>query len=884
MLWRLAQNHRIPTCFCTDSNVTRAQAVGEMGAAKLTASYRCLRGAAQALTAMLAEDGFRVTHVRGHSGDPFNDFVDYAAKQERAKSFYLPRPTFNMTQLREFIPHLWSLFHCGAGLPPLCQDGFSVPPPTLPCSTGLETCCTSPSRWTFCQHSLSFATANVQSLYTGADGYGGKVAFLPSQFVQLGLNFLGIQEARSSVGCTCADRVLRLAGGADRGHYGIELWVNLNQPVAYQDSRPVFLKKGDVAVLVMEPRLLIGRIAHDLCSLLLVVAHAPHSGSSNLQRKEWWHHMISQILELHHGGQEHVVLMIDSNAATGPCELPFVGPLDDKQTANTPEFRECLKQLDLCLPATFGVHQGEHATWTSPSGDVACRIDFVAIPCSLASTCQFSTVLTDLDLGALRLDHQAAAIQLQWSSWLERPVVHRDQDRSGFARDHLSLGSLTLALDSMPVAPWECDIEKHVHDFNTGISKALHRCHPPGPSRSKGPFVSSEIWALRAQKLAVSKQLRALHRRHRLEGLFWIWRSWRGDFSPALQHSAACYTNTLKCIEVKLVTALHVRARDLRTQLRRSKQRFLAEKLQELPEDTPASQILREVQRVTGPTNPKKIKRSSLPFVKTAEGITCRTPQMIIDRWADFFGAMEGGTRLPHAVRRELWCQNLKRFQQENFDISLLDLPSLCDLERSFARVCAGKAIGPDRVPPELCKHNAPAMARLSYSQLLKLALHGQESLLHKGGKLVHAYKGKGAMDNCASYRSLLISSHQGKVLHRTLRQHQSSLYEAFSQNQQLGGRRQVPVTLGVHHLRAYQRIQKAQHRPCAVLFLDLREAFYRVLRPLALDCPWTDEDIAGLAARLHLPPGIVAELHEHLHGPNAVALAGVPNHVRNYT
>ena len=125
------------------------------------------------------------------------------------------------------------------------------------------------------------------------------------------------------------------------------------------------------------------------------------------------------------------------------------------------------------------------------------------------------------------------------------------------------------------------------------------------------------------RNLEVSKQLRALHRRQRLESLFWLWKSWRGDFSPSLQTQAFGYCTTLKCIEVKLVVALHVRAHTLGTQLRRSKQSFLAEQLQGLPEDTPASQVLRVVQRVTGPTNPRKTKRSSLPFVKNADGTTC---------------------------------------------------------------------------------------------------------------------------------------------------------------------------------------------------------------------------------------------------------------------
>ena len=68
------------------------------------------------------------------------------------------------------------------------------------------------------------------------------------------------------------------------------------------------------------------------------------------------------------------------------------------------------------------------------------------------------------------------------------------------------------------------------------------------------------------------------------------------------------------------------------------------------------------------------------------------------------------------------------------------------------------KQLDHDQVPPEACAYNAAELARLSYSQLLKLALHGQEAAMHKGGQLVQAHKGKGPMDLCESYRSLLIS------------------------------------------------------------------------------------------------------------------------------
>ena len=55
------------------------------------------------------------------------------------------------------------------------------------------------------------------------------------------------------------------------------------------------------------------------------------------------------------------------------------------------------------------------------------------------------------------------------------------------------------------------------------------------------------------------------------------------------------------------------------------------------------------------------------------------------------------------------------------------------------------------------------------------------------------------------------------------------------------------------------------------------------MLRPLALDSPWTDEEIGSLAQRLGLSAGIMHELYDHLREPCAAERAGLPYHVRNY-
>eukprot|EP00435_Cladocopium_sp_Y103_P025621 s1029_g6.t1 len=173
-------------------------------------------------------------------------------------------------------------------------------------------------------------------------------------------------------------------------------------------------------------------------------------------------------------------------------------------------------------------------------------------------------------------------------------------------------------------------------------------------------------------------------------------------------------------------------------------------------------------------------------------------------------------------------------------------------------------------------------MARHTFSALLKLTLHGQESLCHKGGVLHAVWKHKGPRDQCSSFRSILVSSHIGKCIHRSLRQHQFSVFAQFAQREQLGGRPRIPVTLGVHMGRAFMRSRRAQGHSVAMLYLDLTEAFYRILRPLALGGPISDEQIAHVGARLGLSPELLTDLHRHLLEPPAIVQAGLPEHLQN--
>ena len=87
-------------------------------------SFQVLRGLYQAVEAMLLGDALRIVHTRGHAQEPWNDFVDAAAKQEAKQSMFLPRQTVDLRMWQDDIPHLWTYLDSKGDLPVLRAEGF----------------------------------------------------------------------------------------------------------------------------------------------------------------------------------------------------------------------------------------------------------------------------------------------------------------------------------------------------------------------------------------------------------------------------------------------------------------------------------------------------------------------------------------------------------------------------------------------------------------------------------------------------------------------------------------------------------------------------------------------------------------------------------------
>eukprot|EP00438_Fugacium_kawagutii_P013583 Skav223044 [mRNA] locus=scaffold1069:209520:218032:+ [translate_table: standard] len=118
--------------FCIDSSTTEGQAAGTLGLSSMDTVFLTMRGLYQLLQVALGSERVGLRHVNAHSGDPFNDFVDFVAKSEATSSHSLARQQVDLPSWTPVIPHLWMLFGQQAGLPVLGPDGFWLTRPMCP--------------------------------------------------------------------------------------------------------------------------------------------------------------------------------------------------------------------------------------------------------------------------------------------------------------------------------------------------------------------------------------------------------------------------------------------------------------------------------------------------------------------------------------------------------------------------------------------------------------------------------------------------------------------------------------------------------------------------------------------------------------------------------
>ena len=100
---------------------------------------------------------------------------------------------------------------------------------------------------------------------------------------------------------------------------------------------------------------------------------------------------------------------------------------------------------------------------------------------------------------------------------------------------------------------------------------------------------------------------------------------------------------------------------------------------------------------------------------------------------------------------------------------------------------------------------------------------------------MVPLWKMKGSRTSLSNYRSILLTSCASKCYQALLRRKVVAYTDAGSPSNQFGGRRGAQPVFLNHAVRAFLSQAHARARSSAILYVDVKSAFYKVLREAAV-------------------------------------------------
>ncbi|CAE7197504.1 unnamed protein product [Symbiodinium sp. CCMP2592] len=416
-----------------------------------------------------------------------------------------------------------------------------------------------------------------------------------------------------------------------------------------------------------------------------------------------------------------------------------------------------------------------------------------------------------------------------------------------------------------PLLPWGLDVHVHYEILANYFRARLSAVFPLRRARCRRTHFSSTTWDLRQQKVWLRKRLHASAHWARTVEI-------RGAFHALRSHCTL--TGLLRPLVPSLLTCvLEIRQhlQELRTIKPLLKRSIVSDRSRYLHEiavsasSSAAKDVIVKLRPLLGPPKKKQRGTLSLPVVELEDGAVAGDHAQATDRWIRHFSQLEdGGPTTPEALLRQ--C----RHRQTAQDLSDLTLdhrivPSRCLFEDCLRRSPTGKSQGNDCIPADLLHLQASSVSLPLFQIALKASYRLAEPVHWKGGSLFAIWKRKGSMRQCESFRGILVSSAPGKAFHSALRRKAAPFLDSVAGSLQIGGRPGYPVQLANHTVRSFQSFCQNNGLSSAVVFLDLKEAFHRVVRPLLTGGPLDDANVVGILHTLCFPEDAFSRLQDYV-------------------
>ncbi|CAE7193595.1 unnamed protein product, partial [Symbiodinium microadriaticum] len=848
-------------------------------------------------------------YVPSHTGQLGNELADALAKTARQQTSaqahsLLPTwvPRFSRHVLRDWA---WAMVPGHLDFPRpyafeseahLVQEQ-TLRPRTAP-TEGLQVQSLPEAQVTFTLHCVSFNALTLrdpkhQDARLSKVGLSlmGRKAVLKHSLEDPAPHLVGLQETRlqASEQQPDADYFIFNAEADDRGVGGCSLWLSKNRPYGFSDRQPLFFQEADVTVLSTSPRHLTANILTPRLRLHVQVAHAPYVTTSDVtQAKAFWAARTSEVLRRPSGTD--FILLCDANSRLGGISSLHVGDhqSEEENSAGT-LFHEFLAQISGFVPATFSdFHQGPGHTWCSPLGHWS-RIDYVVFPLSWQSFNIVTRTLPDVEVLQRRDDHvpvfaSVTFVRLAPAMTYTRNV--RKAVRPPIPKTTHERSQVRQTLARVSPLPWTLDVDTH-HKLLT--SSWRHLCATPSREATptaRQPFLSEDTLSVIQLRRALRHYLRQEFQERQRRWQMLVLAAFRHcaghvSFHQHAPSAADAWMRQMDYSEAQALHALHLTCQTVRRKVAADRASYLAQLADQAAACSvkDASALYRDVRKAFPAARPsRRSAYKPLPSLRLADGTPAATQEERHEGWRSHFALQEAGTKVT-ADEYAAHFDTYSRKEVWRFDIQAV--PSLRQVETVIHSLHARKAVGSDSISGELLRSDVPSTSRQLLPILAKASIRAFEPVAFRGGDLFLLAKRASKILGCDAYRSILISSVPGKVYHRCLRQQLLPAFDNVRHPFHAGILAGQGIELISLTAKTFFATANAGGSSAALLFFDLKAAFYQVIRQTLVDTRECDSSLLELFHHLQLPPAAVVELRQKLSQVLLLAAAGVSGHTR---
>ena len=815
-------------------------------------------------------------HVPSHTGEPFNELVDVAAKRAAEGKFehapfrslmsrFLSQQEFHWLWLKDKSKSpnsAWPVYsdelEAGAIMPdqstqpeictwPSDDSALSVPPAR---EEGLY------------QWNLNLMTYNALSLKNPAQRQ-----VIASQGASQGIHIIGVQESRYT-----PDNVISrqgpytvIAGPDDAGHLGCQLWLRNDVAIASNGTSQIFLDPTKASIIRAEPRLLVVLLETGKQGLACIVGHGPTAATETDLLVQWWSKLDSALRAIPH--KYRPIVLLDANARFAEGHSSIM----EAQPATTPGrlLVQLAKERALACTSLQDQHGRHFTTWTGPMSKGAC-IDYILVP----NDCEYGLITTGAWTSFPSIhgpDHFPLRASVSWQEAGKCSHRHVQVDRQAMLTP-AGRETIQHIFDTAPQLPWHAHADDYLAAINTHVSRGLVAAFPRQTKQPRQLHISDKSWQWIRYRRELRRQLFRATQKHGRHILRACWNAWRRAH-PA-PHRLGNEWSMLKARICKLIRTANSA---VRTCMRQDAAAYARHSMLEARQEGPSA-LARQLRGILKIGRAYKPVRTSPSLVVNGALVTGSSE--VSAAFAQHFAKAE---RARPCSRAQLQGAHARAHHTPGTNISAKEVPTLVELAGRFARLQVNKACGFSKIPAEAFKAAPLAAAKLHMPLLLRMAMGREPPFLWVGGHCVPIPKPNKPPLDLSGWRSVMLLEPACKAVGQAFRPAIVQQFMAHALPVQCGAQKGVPISLPMQYIRTHLALLEAQKTSGAILFVDATNAYYSIIRHFL----FAHGDICGQQAlcsaveAIHPDPCMQRQLLAALAGPGLLHTSPAP--VQNY-